>query len=849
MANKFLLSFTMLLALPAMALAQAPAKRIYLAPDDHTDYMWALNEEGYRQAFLEMLDYYLDQSDATARNPPEWQSRWNCDGSLWVKIYQENRSPDRFNRLIGRIRDGHITVPLNTLVECYGGQPAEAVLRGMFYAGKLARKYGLQLPLAMAMEDQTLPYGLGALWAGAGARYSWMGICNCATKIKDTRERQREIYWWTGPDGSRILMKWNSIPGSNESIGGYAEARHPAAIVNYLDTSADFIHRYPYNVIGAFGKGWDDKKTLTREFVSVAQSQSNATRQVIVSNECDFFKDFEAKYGAKLPSLSLAFGNEWDTYCASLAEVTARVRRAVEKLRSAEALATLVSLKSPEFMAGRETARDRAWTALGLYWEHDWTADGPVSRADRAAWQRRLADDVDHYIDPLQSDAAAALARMIPAPSPYPRFYVFNALSWNRSDQADLPWTDTRPVKVFEVAGGREVPSQIVSVDGLRRLRVLADAVPPVGYKVYEIRPGVPAPMPDAATVTGSTLENDDYRVTLAGRGAISSLIDKRRDNREFVRTLAGRTMNDLGLGEGQVTVENAGPVSVTLKAVSTSPLRHTTRLTLTRGLPRVAIRNDIEQNFSAVQTWSFGFALNDPDVWHEEVGAVIRAKTADRGGQYSTRNARYDWLTLNHFADISGGGVGLTLANADCSFMRLGASRPGALDTATPQINVLAGGQVDGTNLGIRNQGGDTHFLQRFALTTHGAFDPAQAMRFALEAQNPLLAERIQGGTGYPGDRVSMLEISNPNVILWALKPAEDGIASGVVARIWNLAPRPSEFVLNFADTPIADAAFATHMEVSLGKMKLGAGGIKDTLSSQQLKTCVIHLHPLRSK
>ena len=29
------------------------AKRIYLAPDDHTDYMWTADEAAYRDAFVE----------------------------------------------------------------------------------------------------------------------------------------------------------------------------------------------------------------------------------------------------------------------------------------------------------------------------------------------------------------------------------------------------------------------------------------------------------------------------------------------------------------------------------------------------------------------------------------------------------------------------------------------------------------------------------------------------------------------------------------------------------------------------------------------------------------------------
>src|SRR5690349_14460519 len=79
-----------------------PPKRIYLAPDDHTDYLWSLDEEGYRLAFLEMLDYYLDQIDATASNPSPHQARWNCDGSFWLWTYEKNKSPQDFNRLIGR---------------------------------------------------------------------------------------------------------------------------------------------------------------------------------------------------------------------------------------------------------------------------------------------------------------------------------------------------------------------------------------------------------------------------------------------------------------------------------------------------------------------------------------------------------------------------------------------------------------------------------------------------------------------------------------------------------------------------------------------------------------------------
>jgi len=131
----FVSSFGLVSGAPA-AEVESP-KRIYLAPDDHTDYLWSLDEAGYRQALVEMVDYYLHQIDATATNPPPFQGRWNCDGSFWLWTYEKHKTSAEFNRLIERVRDRHISAPLTTLVSCYGGQPTEAVLRGMYYAGSL----------------------------------------------------------------------------------------------------------------------------------------------------------------------------------------------------------------------------------------------------------------------------------------------------------------------------------------------------------------------------------------------------------------------------------------------------------------------------------------------------------------------------------------------------------------------------------------------------------------------------------------------------------------------------------------------------------------------------------------
>jgi alpha-mannosidase len=829
--------------------ARAQHGRIYIAPDDHTDYVWTGDEEAYRQAILQMTDYYLDLADKTVGESSNFQSRWNLDGSLWMWTWEKNRDQAQIDRLVGRLRDGHFSMPLTFAVSTYGGTPTEAVLRGMYYAGDVERRYGLHFPMAVAMENQTLPRGLGALWAGSGARYSWRGVCACATLLNPTIKeiRPHDIYWWEGPDGSRILMKWNSAYSDNKNIGGYAEARDPFSAVSFIDQNSSFHKAYPYDVIGIFGEGWDDLSTTNDSFVRAAKSLSTPTRQVIVSNEEDFFRDFEAHYGAKLPAFSAAFGNEWDLYSASMAEVSARVRRATEQLRSAEALETLVSLKQPGFPAQFKERRDQAWTSFGLFWEHDWTADShTLPRTVRADWQRRIAHNITSYVDSLSSASVQALGSLIIRHGEAPRYFVFNPLNWERTDTADLPYVGPEDVHVVDLTTGGAMPSQFADVtneDGsVRRvLRIWATGIPSVGYKVFEVLPGNSPAFPNPLKASADTLENSAYRVKVTGRGAIVSIVSKEMGGRELAASIDGREINDLGQGPGTLTIKNAGPVSVTLQANANGPVPHTTEITLFRESDRIAIRNEITANFSNVNTWAFSFNLRSPDVWHEEVGAINHARLQP-AGDYAAKFSRLDWLTLNHFVTISDAdGLGITLSNADDAFMKLGRSKIAdgisQLDTSTPQISVLSGGQVDGPTLGIPDQGGDSHFLQRFALRVQRRFDAASSMRFAMEDQNPFVAGSITGGNAYPEARFSLLSTSNPNVVLCALKPAEEGIDKGVTARFWNLTPRPADFVVRLKGG-ISQAWKTTHLETDPSPEPVTSGALQTQAAPWQMRT-----------
>ncbi|GAB3643783.1 glycoside hydrolase [Spirosoma arcticum] len=863
------------------SLQAQPVKRIYLANDDHTDYMWTGNEAQYDTAFVRMLDYYMAQIDSTKNNPDDYQARWNCDGSYWLKTYQKFRSPAQFERLVGYIKSGHISSPLNSVVSTYGGQPTEAVLRGMYHAGQLERQYDLRFSMAVCMENQTMPFGLSSLWAGSGAKYSWRGVCACASKI-DTKlkVRKHQLYRYMGFDNRSVLMKWYNIPGENTGLGGYGETRQEHKVtdaaasltktVGDLTALCDTIapkSAYPYNVAGAFGYGWDDLETYNSPaFIAAARQTTTSTRRVRVSNEEDFFRDIEKTYKT-IPAQSVSYGNEWDLYPVSMNETTAQVRRATEKLRSAEALATLVALKDSMFANDliapvNRAARNSAWDAYGLYWEHDWTADGPVSRQDRADWQIRQKNAITAYVDTLYDRARVALGKTIRATNlsgaAAARFYVFNPLSWIRSDVADFPFPGASPVRVIDLQTNAEVASQLIRKGGKQYLRIWAEDIPSVGYKVFEIRPGAATQKSWAAEVTGDFIQNAYYRLRLRKSGVISELIDLRSRNRQVIQPLDGRLFNDLGSTNkdagSPVVIENEGPVSVTLRATSSDPIAHTVRVTLFRSNPRIEIEDSIQANFGDVKTWAFSLNLDKPTTHHEELGAILTAKTETRGGHYADQNARYDWLTFNHFADLSEPNYGVTLSNQDCSFFKLGQSTPDSLWEQSPQLSALAGGQVDGPKLGILNQNGATAFRYHFALTTHqGPFDALAAMRFSLEHQNSLVTGAVTGSAdGYPATSYSFLIISNSGrsrtgvpadarsagaVLLWSLKPSEEGINKGVITRFWNVKGAKVSPTVRGA-IPIRKSWQTTHLETNERLLNPAHGQLKLNFAPHQLNT-----------
>lgn len=81
-------------------------------------------------------------------------------------------------------------------------------------------------------------------------------------------------------------------------------------------------------------------------------------------------------------------------------------------------------------------------------------------------------------------------------------------------------------------------------------------------------------------------------------------------------------------------------------------------------------------------------------------------------------------------------------------------------------------------------------------------------------------------------------MTVSDPSALLWALKPADDGLTQGLVARLWNPSLNPINFSISLSMFAATGAKRLTHIETPLENATVNAGAVSATLAASQLGT-----------
>ena len=282
-----------------------------------------------------------------------------------------------------------------------------------------------------------------------------------------------------------------------------------------------------------------------------------------------------------------------------------------------------------------------------------------------------------------------------------------------------------------------------------------------------------------------------------ASTGAIKSLkragIDPELANgaiNSYVYLPGGNINNAKPNGPVKISVKENGPLVASLLIESDAPgcKKLTREVRVVDGLDYVQIIDTVDKlPVRAVEGVHFGFDFNVPNpvVHINSPGAVIQPEKDQLPG------ACKNWLDVERWADVSNDKYGVTWVTANAPLLELGgltANLPrGQPDPRAymkhiePSATFYSWVMNNHWHTNYRAyQEGETTF--RYYLRPHAAYDPAEAIKFAIETTQPLFAIAARR---MEKPLASRLQVEGAGVLVSAMKPSDDGRA--IVVRLYG--------------------------------------------------------------
>jgi hypothetical protein len=521
------------------------------------------NDIGYTHPVPEVLDYYrngmmdhaLSLIEDTLNTPRDERFVWVLPAWVMEVILDEKQTPERRVRIEKAIHDGRIV--WHALPYTFESEAAdlEELVRCLGSGTRLAKQFGQPLPTDAKLTDMpSQAWALPTLLANAGIKFVHIGV-NPWSPNPDVPK----LFWWEGPDGSRVLT-------------GYS------------------FHTYSWEPLPP--EGWKHKTWLCFQVTGdnsgppsreTVQRVLNKIRRELPGVKIRFGRpsDFsDAIIAEKDPSIPVIKGDMPDTWThgqMTMPVPTQIHRQVVPEMASMGVLGTTVNAWTGGDKCDVEThnyaSLQSAYEQSCLFTEHTWGIMGPAfGTPDHATWKKELAAGkyaeqlatfkwhadyayeakriTDGTIAPLMGTLAASVK------VDGPRAVVFNPLPWSRSGlvSIEIPDGQELPATLRELTGGKLIP---VSRSG-RIITFAADSVPPGGYRTYAFQPGSEEP---GRQIADNSFENQFFRVTFdTARGGIASLVVK-QDSRELVRP------GELALGQFQHEQFSKADVDAFMKA------------------------------------------------------------------------------------------------------------------------------------------------------------------------------------------------------------------------------------------------------------------------------------------
>jgi alpha-mannosidase len=477
---------------------------------------WTETVEVVRNTFRSVLDLMREYPDFKFTMSSARTYQW-----------MEEKYPDLFREIQQRVKEGRWEVIGGMWVEPDLNMPDGESLVRQILVGKryFQEKFGIDVKIGWNPDSFGYNWQLPQLYKKSGIDYFVTSKLLWATDY--TRFPYR-LFWWQAPDGSRLLSYFPHEYDNNfdpermmTDLAFYTPLIYGPKLVDHPEMM------YLYGV-GDHGGG------PTRTMLDTADRLRFADT-VFPSIEFSTAKDFFHDIQGELPNLKVPTwnGELYFQYHRGVfttqSETKRRIRESEETLLTAEKVSSLASLYGRPYP---QEEFEHQWKSLLFDHFHD-IMPGSGIAVNYLDAKRNLEEVGRAGREIIRGSMTEILAHINTEGDGLP-VVIFNSLSWPRVDavevEAQLP-TTARAIEVVD-SGGKAVMSQLLSSDAAtHRAHLLVVAtVPALGYKTYFVRAAAKeASRSSSLEATADSLENEFIRLKIDPQsGCMTSLFDKR---------------------------------------------------------------------------------------------------------------------------------------------------------------------------------------------------------------------------------------------------------------------------------------------------------------------------------
>jgi len=769
----------------------------------------------------------------------------------WMRQYY----PATFERIRKRVAEGRWEIAGGMWVEpdCNLIGP-ESWMRQILYAKAYFKEhFGQDIKLGWNPDSFGYNWNMPQFFSrcGIGAFVTQKLLWN------DTNIFPYHLFWWRGPDNSRILVY---MPYS-----GYTNVVDPQQMLDDLrQFEASTGLRNMAVLIGYGDHGGGPDEDMLQRAVHL--------RSLPLFPRVEFGR--MDKYLAALPDSVLARLPEWNselyleyhrgTY-TSQAKMKEYNRRLESGLSSAETVCALDALLTGT--SYQSAPLTEAWKRVLFNQMHDILPGSGIAAVytDAAAGFERAAALSEHASELALSGIASTVNTS--QGSEGEPLLVFNSLAWPRSSVAQYtaPSAVLRGVRLYG-PDGAEVPCQVTEDDSLTaRLIFRATGIPATGYKVYRLRRTLPERRAAGSDQSGLSvseraIENSLLRVEIdPSSGNVTRLYDKRARREVLSRGGRGNLIQlfedrpaqwdawNIGYtgrswdlkNADKIEVTERGPVRATVRIQRsflepTKPRRplatsfpssfFSTEISLYRDEPLVEVRCRIEwweDQVLAKAAWELNVKADS--AFYETPGAAI-ARPTTRANSWD--RARFEVPGLR-WADLSESTYGVSLLSRS----KYGYDAEGGRLRLTLLKSPIW--PDPGADRG-------SHEICYSIYPHAGDWREAATVQRAAEYCTPLLFHRGVNHPGrLPGDQAGFLSVSPVTVALSAFKAAEDG--DGFVMRCYESTGRPCRAEISLPPGAVR-ACVSSPLEEPGADLRLSGGKISFDLGPFESRTIRVY-------